>query len=325
MKAGVIAAALVGLAVAVWLLLHVGAASVFAAIASVGLGGFLLICLTGLFVVALMGSGWFALMPDHRLRNLVSCIIGRQTRDSGGDILPFSQFGGMVIGARVMTLRGIPAPLAYASMAADVTTELMAQIAFIAIGIALCITELRASATMAPYIDGLMLGTFLLVPGLAAFVVLQKRGSALAERLANRFLPTAVKHTAAFALALKSLYASPARLAASSTIHLLSWISSSLIVWLAVRLIGGHLSFLSAVAIEALLAGLRSATVFIPSAIGVQEAGYAALMPLFGLGPEIGLAVSLLRRARDIVIGVPVLLAWQAMEGRRALTRPVEG
>jgi uncharacterized membrane protein YbhN (UPF0104 family) len=89
-------------------------------------------------------------------------------------------------------------------------------------------------------------------------------------------------------------------------------------------LIGGHLSFLSAIAIEALLAGLRSATVFIPSAIGVQEAGYAALMPLFGLGPEIGLAVSLLRRARDVVIGVPVLLAWQAMEGRRALTRPVE-
>jgi hypothetical protein len=34
--------------------------------------------------------------------------------------------------------------------------------------------------------------------------------------------------------------------------------------------------------------------------------------------------VSLLRRARDIVIGVPVLLAWQAMEGRRALARPAE-
>jgi putative membrane protein len=324
MKAGVIAAALVGLAIAVWLLLRVGAASVFAAIASVGLGGFALICLTGLFVVALMGSGWFALMPQHRLRDLVSCIIGRQTRDSGGDILPFSQFGGMVIGARAMTLRGVPAPLAYASMAADVTTELMAQIAFIAIGITLCITQLRASATMAPYVDGLLLSTFLLVPGLAAFVVLQKRGSFLAERLANRFLPAAVKHTAAFALALKSLYASPARLAASSTIHLLSWLASSLIVWLSVRLIGGHLSFLSAIAIEALLAGLRSATVFIPSAIGVQEAGYAALMPLFGLGPEIGLAVSLLRRARDIVVGVPVLLAWQAMEGRRALTRAAE-
>ena len=48
-----------------------------------------------------------------------------------------------------------------------------------------------------------------------------------------------------------------------------------------------------------------------PGALGVQEAGYALLMPLFGLPAEMGLAVSLLKRARDIVIGVPVLLAWQ--------------
>ena len=85
------------------------------------------------------------------------------------------------------------------------------------------------------------------------------------------------------------------------------------------RLIGHRIDFFSALAIEALLAALRSATVFVPAAIGVQEAGYAALMPLFGLGPEVGLAVSLLKRARDIVVGVPVLLAWQAVEGRRAL------
>jgi glycosyltransferase 2 family protein len=324
MKIGIIIAALIGFAVALWLLVHVGFMAVFGAIASVGIGGFALICLYGLCVVALMGSGWFALMPDHRLRNLVTCIIGRQTRDSAGDVLPFSQFGGMVIGGRVIVLRGIAAPLAYASLVADVTTELMGQIAFITIGIGLCITQLRASAAMAPYVNSLLFGTVLLVPGIVAFVFLQKRGSVFAERLAMRFLPAAVKQTAAFGAAMKKMYDSPARLAASSTIHLFSWLASSGVVWLSVRLIGGHMSFFSAIAIEALLAALRSATVFVPSAIGVQEAGYAALMPLFGLGPEVGLAVSLLRRARDIVIGVPVLLAWQAMEGRRALARPVE-
>lgn len=324
MKAGVLVAAAIGLIVSVWLLFHIGAAQVLGAIASVGIGGFILICATGLMLVAMMASGWFMLLPQLSWRNLLSCLIGRQTRDSAGDILPFSQFGGMVIGARALNLRGIPAPSAYASMAADVTMELMAQIVFILIGIALCVNALRGSPTMAPYVNGLILGTFLLVPGVAAFMFLQRHGSRLAQRLARRFLPAAIEHTAAFGAALKSIYASPARLAASSTIHLISWLASALIVWLSVRLIGGHLSFLSAVAIEALLAGLRSATVFVPSAIGVQEAGYAALMPLFGLGPEIGLAVSLLRRARDIVIGVPVLLAWQAMEGRRALARPVE-
>lgn len=40
---------------------------------------------------------------------------------------------------------------------------------------------------------------------------------------------------------------------------------------------------------------------------------------LFGMGPETALALSLLRRARDLSFGVPALLAWQLAEGRRAL------
>ncbi len=43
------------------------------------------------------------------------------------------------------------------------------------------------------------------------------------------------------------------------------------------------------------------------------------LAPLFGVGAEFGLAVSLLKRARDIAVGVPTLLVWQAVEGQRAL------
>ncbi len=320
MKIGVIVAALIGLALFVWLLFHIGVESVWQAVASVGLGGFALLTAAGIAVVALLGSAWLVLIPRAGPRDFVTFVIGRQARDSAGDILPFSQLGGIVIGARAVILRGIEPPLAFASAIADVTTELMAQIVFILIGIALCIAQLRSSAATAPYVDGLILGTLLLVPGLAAFVVLQQRGSALAERLAGRFLPAALKHTAAFSEQMRAMYDSPGRLAVSSTIHLLSWIAAGGLIWLSVRLIGHEIDFFSCLAIEALLAALRSATVFIPAAIGVQEAGYAALMPLFGLGPEVGLAVSLLKRARDIVVGVPVLLAWQAVEGRRALS-----
>ena len=53
-----------------------------------------------------MGSGWFALLPVRRSRDLLTCMVGRQMRDSAGDILPFSQFGGIVIGARYAVLRG---------------------------------------------------------------------------------------------------------------------------------------------------------------------------------------------------------------------------
>ena len=319
MKLGVIVAALIGLALFVWLLLHIGVEQVFGAVASVGWLGFLAICAYGLAVVASMGCAWLALIPNARWRDLATFIIGRQTRDSAGDILPFSQFGGIVIGARAVILRGVAPGLAFASAIADVTTELMAQIAFILLGVAFCWEQLSATQHTAHFRDAIILAMWLFVPGIIAFVVLQQRGSALATRLAGRFLPAAAQHTAAFSEQMRAMYASPARLAMSSTLHLFSWIASAGLIWLSVRLIGKHLDFFSCMAIEALLAALRSATVFIPASIGVQEAGYAALMPLFGLAPEVGLAVSLLKRARDIVVGVPVLLAWQFFEGRRAL------
>jgi glycosyltransferase 2 family protein len=324
MKIGVIIAALVGLALFVWLLFHIGVGQVFAAIVSVGIGGFLLICLAGMAVVGLLGCAWFALIPHADPVDALTFVVGRQMRDSASDVLPFSQIGGIVIGARTVILRGVSPPLAFASTIADVTTELMAQIVFVLLGIALAIAQLRASVTTAPYVNGLILGTLLLVPGIAAFVVLQHRGSKLAETLAHRFLPAAIEHTAAFSEQMRAMYVSKARLAASSTIHLLSWIASAGLIWLSVHLIGARIDIFSCIAIEAILAALRSVTVFIPASIGVQEAGYAALMPLFGLGPEVGLAVSLLKRARDIAVGVPVLLVWQAFEGRRALTAPLE-
>jgi uncharacterized membrane protein YbhN (UPF0104 family) len=183
---------------------------------------------------------------------------------------------------------------------------------------------LRASSAIAPYADGLIAGIVLLVPGVAVFVFLQKNGSRFAERLAQRFLPAALRHTASFGEAVNAVYDSPARLALSATLHLLGWIASGIGTWIAMRLIGAHIDMLSAIAIESLLCALRSAAVFVPGAVGVQEAGYAALMPLFGFGPEIGLAVSLLRRARDVSVGVPVLLAWQAMEGKRIFARSDE-
>ena len=73
------------------------------------------------------------------------------------------------------------------------------------------------------------------------------------------------------------------------------------------------------IAIESLVYAMRSAAFIVPNALGVQEGAYAVLAPLFGVGAEFGLAVSLLKRARDIAIGVPVLLLWQTVEGQRAL------
>jgi hypothetical protein len=43
--------------------------------------------------------------------------------------------------------------------------------------------------------------------------------------------------------------------------------------------------------------------------------------PLFGLPAPDMLALSLVKRGRDIVVGAPVLIAWQALEATAATRR----
>jgi uncharacterized membrane protein YbhN (UPF0104 family) len=127
-----------------------------------------------------------------------------------------------------------------------------------------------------------------------------------------------VKQGVSFRAAIEELYDSPSRLAASAALHLIGWIGAGGGTFIAFRLVGGRIGLLNAVALEALLCTIRSIAAFVPAAIGVQEAGYVLLAPLFGLPAEMGLAVSLLKRAREIVLGVPSLLYWQSVESRKA-------
>jgi glycosyltransferase 2 family protein len=69
--------------------------------------------------------------------------------------------------------------------------------------------------------------------------------------------------------------------------------------------------------IESLLYAARSAAFIVPNAVGVQEGAYVLLGAGLGLTPEMGLALSLLKRGRDLAIGLPPLAAWQLLESSR--------
>ena len=101
------------------------------------------------------------------------------------------------------------------------------------------------------------------------------------------------------------------------SVHLAGWIGTGFAGWIAYRALGVPIQFDDALAIEALLAAIAALSFLVPLNVGVQEAGYAGLGAIFGIPPEMSLAVSLLRRARDIAVGVPILLLWQLFEVRR--------
>jgi putative membrane protein len=268
---------------------------------------------------ALLGAGWFVLEPATGLSQIGRFIWGRAVRDSAGEVLPFSQLGGFVIGARAVNLRGVPAPLAFASTVVDVTTEMMGQIVFVLAAIAVLLYRLPGGSSQIVLVRGAAIAVSFGIVGAAGFLFVQRRGFSAGERLVARFMPAAAVHASAVTHAMKSIHARPQRVAFSVFLHVVGWLAAAASGWLAVRLIGRQIDFTSIIAIEGMLCAIRSAAIFVPSAYGVQEASYAMLMPLFGLGADVGLAVSLLRRGRDIALGIPILLAWQAMEGHRAL------
>ena len=279
-----------------------------------GWTGFALVLVAGLILTACLASGLYPLLSGDASPRLV--FAARQVRDSAGDILPFTQIGGMALGMRVLVLGGIPPSRAIAAGVVDVTTEMIAQGLFIFIGIALAAPAIAADPRLGPYLGWLEGFALLFAVALIGFALLQLGGSHLAEKWLR---PHSIGASmASFRAALHHLYRQRSRIALSVTLHLLGWFASGLWLWVVFWALGASLSPISAIAIQSLLEGLRSAMVFIPAAIGIQEAGYAALVPLFGLAPETGLAISILRRARDIAIGVPVLLIWQLVEARRA-------
>ena len=125
-------------------------------------------------------------------------------------------------------------------------------------------------------------------------------------------------------LEIHAIYRHPRALYLAALLHSAIWVASSVEAWLALRLMGAPLSIGVVIVIESLLYAVRSVAFAVPNAVGVQEGAYIMLGAAFGLTPEVALALSLLKRARDLVIGVPALIAWQILESRRLLAgRPI--
>ena len=65
---------------------------------------------------------------------------------------------------------------------------------------------------------------------------------------------------------------------------------------------------------ESLCHAIRNLAFFVPGALGVQETGLVLIGALIGLPADVAIALSLAKRFREIVIGLPALASWQWVE-----------
>ena len=318
-RAGAIAAAVIGLIIGTGVIGYFNLGAVLAAIRPIGPGGFAAVLLAQLALFIPLGLAWW-LVALTRAERVPVFIWSRMMREAASDVLPFSQLGGMVIAARAVVLGGVTTPVAFGSSVVDITVEVVAQLIYTLVGIALLALHLGLASGHNRLVYSLLVGLAIAGAVIGGFIFTQRRGLNMVERLVRRVAPAAAHHATAVTRVVEAAYGQPLRLWGGLALHLAAWFGGAVGAWLILVFIDRPLPFASVMAIESLLFAIRNAAFMVPSGLGVQEGAYALLGPLFGLPPEAALALSLLKRARDVAIGVPVLLSWQIFEGKRRLS-----
>jgi putative membrane protein len=246
---------------------------------------------------------------------LIACI-----RQAINRLLPVANVGGEIVGVRLLSQRGLSVTTAAASVVVELMLGLIAQYLFVAVG-AVCWVARGGNARIA---HGLMVGLAVSLPLLALMVVVARHGQIFerVERLARRFLGGWLPEDA---LADKgsrldedilATFAGHGRVGRSLAWQLSAFLVGSAEVWFALRWLGHPVGVPDALVLESLMQAAKSVFFVVPAGLGVQEAGLIGAGLLVGVSPEAALALSLAKRMREIVFGVPALVAWQWLEGR---------
>jgi putative membrane protein len=279
------------------------------------LAGFGLVGVTLLHLVPLiLDAGAIRVLQNGaRPGAMLDAIRVRWIGESANSLMPAGAIGGPLLMIRQLTQRGEAAPAAVAAITVSTTLQSFAQVVFALMGVALMATHLTGISASASWSAVLIACACLIVP-MVAFYALQRRGLfAGVMRLGQRFAGARdwshlVRHAEDIDAALAATYARRIALWQSFALSLIGWLAGTAEVWLILRLLGSPVGWGDALMLESLGQAIRGAAFAIPGALGVQEGGYLLLAPLAGLRPDVALALSLAKRARELLLGIPGLI-----------------
>ncbi|WP_454763855.1 flippase-like domain-containing protein [Cupriavidus campinensis] len=253
-----------------------------------------------------------AVLLDRSARHGSFCnaLRARWAGESVNSLLPVGQIGGPVLMVRYLAHRGARMRDAAAAITVSTTTQALSQMLFALLGIVLFGAQGDLSDQRAPII----IVTIILALCIVVFCVLQRRGMfgrvlRVAARLfGKRDWDGLTLHADAVDAAIRNLYRNRRKVAASFMLNLAGWITGTGEVWLILYFLGHPVSWHEALLLESVGQAIRGAAFAIPGSLGAQEGGFLLLAPLVGLPPDMALALSLAKRVRELILGIPGLL-----------------
>jgi putative membrane protein len=293
----------------IWILHSVGLATIAQDVARAGwaLPAMAVIHLWQLFLSAM---AWRLSLGRPGFLSRGAVFIARWVREGVNALLPVAQVGGQVAGAAILVRRGVSPVLATAGTILDLTLEAASQLIFTLAGIGVLL-GLRGDRAWLGWVGG---GVALSAAGVAGFIAAQRLGllrlvETVLERLARQWPVLGAWPMEGLHATLMARQADAGAVLRAVMLHSASWSWGTLEVWVALRALGHGVSLEGCFVVESLAMAARSAGFAVPGAVGVQEGGFVLVCGLFGVPAETALALSVLKRVREIGIGAPSLLA----------------
>lgn len=312
--------AIAGLALLTGLTAYYGFASVAQAVLSSQWGTALVVVIRAV-ALTVAGTGWWLLLVGPTRRGPGVFVGLRFVREAINTLFPSAAVGGDIIGARLLAQFGVALNLALASVLVDIFIQVVCLLIFVLAGLGIVLElvgahQITAMAYVTLTIAVAAVAGFFLTLNFGRFDFIVRRLVAFGEKRQW----AALNHVADLGARLQELWRNGRGLAASFIVHFAGVVIGAAEVWVALLFMGYPVSPAAAIAIESIGQGSRAAAFVLPGGVGVQDGALIAASAIFGVPADIALAMALIKRVPDLVLGIPALFAWQALEGRRILS-----
>jgi putative membrane protein len=264
---------------------------------------------------------WWVLFPEAERPRLQSLFWMRWIGESVSNLVPSAAVGGDIVRARLATITGTPMAVSAATVIADITLGVITQIIFTLLGLVLLVRATGWTSLVGPTLMGALVG----VAAVIGFYFVQRLGmfrllsTIIAKLVRSKEWSSLVQSGETLDQAVRAVYARRKGVIACCVWTVVSLIVSSGEIWIALHALRVHATFINAVILQSMAMTVKSAAFPVPGALGVQESGYLVIGKLLGIQGEKAFAISLIARFRDLAVGIPGLIAWQLIEGRRFL------
>ncbi len=113
---------------------------------------------------------------------------------------------------------------------------------------------------------------------------------------------------------LQAAYRRHRAVVASVLWHLAGWIVGAGETWILLNVLGAPVGPVAAIVLESLSQAARAAAFVVPGGLGVQDAALVALAGHYGVPLDVSVSMALAKRMREVVLGVPAIVAAWALE-----------